>query len=94
MIPPPLDGLVPLLDDFKNKATYTFTIRTDSDKRLFVTVFLTDSLVDDSTKVEIELPILLQLTLPPVLSGTFKYTPIPYMAWNGSFRSKYMPLRL
>lgn len=53
MIPPTIGRVwFPCLDDFKNKATYTFTIRTDSDKRAVCNGVLTDSLtLDDSTKV-------------------------------------------
>lgn len=59
MIPPTIGRIwFPCLDDFKNKATYTFNIRTDADKRAVCNGVLTDSLTlpDDSRVWRWELP--------------------------------------
>lgn len=53
MIPPTIGRVwFPCLDDFKNKATYTFNIRTDADKRAVCNGVLTDSLtLPDQTRI-------------------------------------------
>lgn len=53
MIPPTIGRVwFPCLDDFKNKATYTFHIRTDADKRAICNGVLTDSLtLPDQTRI-------------------------------------------
>ena len=53
MIPPTIGRVwFPCLDDFKNKATYTFHIRTDADKRAVCNGLLTDSItLTDQTRI-------------------------------------------
>src|SRR5690606_19549279 len=53
MIPPTIGRVwFPCLDDFKNKATYTFHIRTDADKRAICNGVFTDSLtLPDQTRI-------------------------------------------
>lgn len=53
MIPPTIGRVwFPCLDDFKNKATYTFHIRTDADKRAVCNGVLTDSItLSDQTRI-------------------------------------------
>lgn len=53
MIPPTIGRVwFPCLDDFKNKATYTFNIRTDSDKIAVCNGILTDSItLSDQTRI-------------------------------------------
>ncbi len=53
MIPPTIGRVwFPCLDDFKNKATYTFNIRTDADKRAVCNGVLTDSItLPDQTRI-------------------------------------------